>query len=76
MSRADTLHGMRAEVHQIAASRVVDDGQRYTSMRRQLVDILSGCDHPITIPDIMRDHPDAGAELGVPQPLRARAGRS
>lgn len=48
---------MSTDVHQIAASRVVGDGQRYTKMRRQLVDVLDGADHPITIPDIMRLHP-------------------
>jgi len=49
---------MGADVHQLAARRVVGDGQRYTSMRRQLVDILDGAEHPITIPDILREHPD------------------
>ncbi|HEY4332927.1 MAG TPA: Fur family transcriptional regulator [Ilumatobacteraceae bacterium] len=49
---------MSADLHQIAARRVVGDRQRYTSMRRQLVDILSRSDHPVTIPDIMRLHPE------------------
>jgi Fe2+ or Zn2+ uptake regulation protein len=46
-----------SDLHQIAASRVVNESQRYTSMRRQLVDTLSSSDHPITIPDILRLHP-------------------
>ncbi|CAB4884410.1 unannotated protein [freshwater metagenome] len=49
---------MSADIHQIAASRLVGDGQRYTSIRRQLVDILDAAEHPITIPDIMRLHPN------------------
>ncbi len=48
---------MSSDVHQIAANRMVSDSQRYTSMRRQLVDILSQADHPVTIPDILRLHP-------------------
>jgi Fur family ferric uptake transcriptional regulator len=48
---------MSADLHQIAALRVVGDRQRYTSMRRQLVEILCGAEHPITIPDILRLHP-------------------
>ena len=49
---------MSADLHQIAALRVVGDRQRYTSMRRQLVDMLSTAEHPITIPDILRLDPD------------------
>jgi len=51
------MRGMSAELHQIAAKRVGGDRQRYTTMRRQLVDILSDADHPITIPDILRVDP-------------------
>ncbi len=49
---------MSADLHQIAARRVVGDHQRYTSMRRQLVDILNHAEHPVTIPDIMRLNPE------------------
>ncbi len=49
---------MSTDLHQIAARRVVGDRQRYTSMRRQLVEILGTAEHPITIPDILRLHPD------------------
>ena len=48
---------MSTDLHQIAALRVVGDRQRYTSMRRQLVEILGGAEHPVTIPDILRLHP-------------------
>lgn len=48
---------MSTDLHQIAALRVVGDRQRYTSMRRQLVEILATAEHPITIPDILRMHP-------------------
>ncbi len=51
------MRGVIADLHQIAADRVVGDRQRYTSMRRQLVEILSRADHPVTIPDIIRLHP-------------------
>jgi Fe2+ or Zn2+ uptake regulation protein len=47
---------MSADVHQIAAGRMTGGGQRYTAMRRQLVDLLSRADHPVTIPDILRMH--------------------
>lgn len=46
-----------SDVHQIAATRLVSVGQRYTTLRRQLVDALEHADHPITIPDIMGRHP-------------------
>lgn len=49
---------MSVDLHQIAALRVVGDRQRYTSMRRQLVEMLGAADHPITIPDILRLDPD------------------
>lgn len=48
---------MSTDLHQIAALRVVGDRQRYTSMRRQLVEILGATEHPVTIPDILRLHP-------------------
>ena len=48
---------MSTDLHQIAALRVVGDRQRYTSMRRQLVEILGAAEHPITIPDILGMHP-------------------
>jgi Fur family ferric uptake transcriptional regulator len=49
---------MSTDLHQIAALRVVGESQRYTSMRRQLVDLLNSAEHPITIPDILRLKPD------------------
>lgn len=55
---ARNIRPMNSDVHQIAATRMVGVGQRYTSMRRQLVDLLSRADHPVTIPDILGLHPD------------------
>ena len=52
-----SIRSVSSDVHQIAAGRVIGDNQRYTSMRRQIVDILQRSDHPITIPDILRLHP-------------------
>jgi Fur family transcriptional regulator, ferric uptake regulator len=52
------MREMTADLHQVAAHRVAADRQRYTTMRRQLVEILSESDHPITIPDILRLDPD------------------
>lgn len=49
---------MSVDLHQIAALRVVGDRQRYTSMRRQLVEMLGAAEHPITIPDILRLDPE------------------
>ncbi|MCU1398916.1 MAG: Fe2+/Zn2+ uptake regulation protein [Acidimicrobiales bacterium] len=49
---------MSVDLHQIAALRVVGDRQRYTSLRRQLVEMLSSAEHPITIPDILRLDPE------------------
>ena len=51
------MPAMSVDLHDIAADRVVGDGQRYTTIRRELVDILSSVEHPVTIPDIMRAHP-------------------
>jgi len=48
---------MSGDLHVIAAERVAGDHQRYTSIRRELVQILSNAEHPVTIPDILRDHP-------------------
>ena len=48
---------MSADLHMIASDRVAGDRQRYTSIRRELVDILSEAAHPVTIPDILREHP-------------------
>ena len=40
-----------AELHEIVATRLRRDGQRYTSNRRALVDLLA--DGPLTIPELL-----------------------
>lgn len=46
---AQTSH----DVHDTAAQRLRSSGQRYTSSRRKLVEILSGAVRPLTIPELM-----------------------
>lgn len=46
---------MQAEVHEAAAGRLNDQGQRYTPGRRQLVDVLTGLSGPVTIDAIRQD---------------------
>lgn len=41
-----------ADVHERIGARLSDDGQRYTSGRRQLVDALTRAAKPITIPEL------------------------
>jgi Fur family transcriptional regulator, ferric uptake regulator len=43
-----------ATVHDTAERRLRDAGQRYTSQRRSLVDLLARSGHPLTLPDILR----------------------
>jgi Fur family ferric uptake transcriptional regulator len=47
---------MSLDVHQIAAARLAAGDQRYTTLRRRLVDILARADHPVTIPHILELH--------------------
>jgi len=42
-----------ADVHTTAAQRLRADGQRYTSSRRALVDLLDDADRPLTIADLL-----------------------
>ena len=44
---------MTAELHEIATARLRSTGQRYTSRRRALVDVLDRADGPLTIPQIL-----------------------
>jgi Fe2+ or Zn2+ uptake regulation protein len=44
---------MRTELHAIAASRLRNDGQRYTPRRRALVELLAELDQPLTIPQLL-----------------------
>jgi Fur family ferric uptake transcriptional regulator len=41
-------------VHDTAARRLREDGQRYTSQRRRLVQILARAGSPVSIPEILR----------------------
>jgi Fur family ferric uptake transcriptional regulator len=40
-------------LHDIAATRLRRDGQRYTDGRRALVDVLAAAQHPLPIPEIL-----------------------
>jgi Fur family transcriptional regulator, ferric uptake regulator len=44
---------MSAELHRVAAARLGQDGQRYTTNRRDLVDVLHDERQPMTIPEIL-----------------------
>jgi len=45
--------GPAADLHTIAATRLHDDGQRYTPRRRALVELLAEVDQPLTIPQLL-----------------------
>lgn len=42
-----------ADLHRVAADRLARDGQRYTSSRRTLVDVLASTARPLTIAEIL-----------------------
>lgn len=44
---------MAADLHHIATTRLREDGQRYTTRRRALVELLSEVDQPLTIPQLL-----------------------
>jgi Fur family transcriptional regulator, ferric uptake regulator len=48
-------------VHRTAAERLRRDGQRYTTSRRTLVEVLESTDRPLTIPELMAQR------VGIPQ---------
>jgi Fe2+ or Zn2+ uptake regulation protein len=48
---------MTQDLHATAASRLRDDGQRYTTQRRALVDLLVEVDQPLTIPQLLGRQP-------------------
>jgi Fur family transcriptional regulator, ferric uptake regulator len=48
---------MTQDLHSTAASRLRDDGQRYTTQRRALVDLLVTVDQPLTIPQLLERQP-------------------
>lgn len=45
---------MTTTVHDTAERRLRDAGQRYTSQRRSLVDLLARSGQPLTLPDILK----------------------
>ena len=52
---------MPSDLHETAHGRLLTIGQRYTSGRRALVDVLASAGRPLSIPDIL------GAGRAVPQ---------
>jgi Fe2+ or Zn2+ uptake regulation protein len=48
---------MTLDLHATAAARLRDDGQRYTTQRRDLVDLLATVDQPLTIPQLLQRQP-------------------
>jgi Fur family transcriptional regulator, ferric uptake regulator len=49
---------MAIDLHDVAASRLKKDGQRYTSRRRALVDVLTEAEQPLTIPQVLERRGD------------------
>ena len=50
-----------SSLHTTAAERLRRDGQRYTTNRRLLVELLDGADRPLTIPELL------DRKAGIPQ---------
>lgn len=48
-------------IHATAADRLRRDGQRYTTSRRTLVEVLDAADRPLTIPELLSQR------SGIPQ---------
>jgi Fe2+ or Zn2+ uptake regulation protein len=48
---------MTAPLHATTADRLRGDGQRYTTQRRSLVDVLAEAHHPLTIPQLLERRP-------------------
>lgn len=44
---------MAIDLHTTATARLADDGQRYTTRRRALVELLAELDQPLTIPQLL-----------------------
>jgi Fe2+ or Zn2+ uptake regulation protein len=49
---------MSTDLHATATARLRADGQRYTSRRRALVDLLAEIDQPLTIPQLLEQRRD------------------
>ena len=48
---------MTSDLHATAADRLRDDGQRYTTQRQALVELLDAVDQPLTIPQLLDRQP-------------------
>ena len=48
---------MTTDVHDVALARLRASGQRYTTRRRALVELLAGADGPVTIPELLERDP-------------------
>ena len=55
--RSDAMEVSPA-IHEEIARRLADDDQRYTRLRRSLVDTLGGSGRPLTIPEILAVSPE------------------
>jgi Fur family transcriptional regulator, ferric uptake regulator len=54
MSGFDQYHeAMRPDVHEVVATRLRADGQRYTESRQMLVEILVNARRPLSIPEVL-----------------------
>ena len=51
------MGAVSADVHEIAAARLRQVAQRYTSARRAVVDVLVAADRPLTIPEVLARRP-------------------
>jgi Fe2+ or Zn2+ uptake regulation protein len=45
------------DVHEIVATRLQHDGQRYTASRRRLVDVLLQAGRPLSVPEVLAADP-------------------
>ena len=48
---------MAPAVHTTASDRLRGDGQRYTTQRQAIVDVLMAVEHPVTIPQLLERLP-------------------
>jgi len=48
---------MTSTIHSTAADRLRDEGQRYTTQRQDLVDLLVEVEQPLTIPQLLERQP-------------------
>jgi len=53
--RLDTIDAVNVELHDIAALRLRHVGQRYTTGRQRVVELLAASPRPLSIPDLVAD---------------------